>query len=141
MKTLKKILFVSSDERNIGYLLLRLFVGVAFITHGYPKMFGGVERWEGIGKAMSRLGIDLFPVFWGFMASFAEFFGGFFLILGLCTTIFSFLIFFTMFVAAFFVHAADPFAKKEIALVFFFCAFLFMVKGAGKYSLDYPLFK
>jgi putative oxidoreductase len=141
MKALKKILFVSSNEGNMGYLFLRLFIGVAFIIHGYPKMFGGVEKWAAIGGVMSKLGITFFPAFWGFMAAFAEFFGGFFLILGLCTTISSFLILFTMSVAVFFVHGGDPFSKKELALAYFFCVFLFMVKGAGKYSLDYHLFK
>jgi putative oxidoreductase len=141
MKTLKKILFVSSNEGNIGYLFLRLFLGVAFITHGYPKMFGGIEKWSAIGGIMSKVGITFFPAFWGFMAAFAELFGGFFLILGLCATISSFLILFNMFMAVFFVHGADPFSKKELAVIYLFCAFLFMVKGAGKYSVDYHLFK
>lgn len=141
MKILKKILFVSSDDRNLGYLFLRLFFGVVFIIHGYPKMFGGIEKWAAIGGVMSKLGITFYPAFWGFMAAFAEFFGGFFLILGLCTTISSFLILFTMFVAVFFFHGGDPFTKKELALIYFVCSFLFMVKGAGKYSLDYQLFK
>ena len=137
MKKWLKYLFITSGDKNIGYLLLRIFIGVGLMTHGYGKMFGGPEKWEGVGKAMSQLGINFLPTFWGFMAAFAEFFGGLFLALGLFTTISSFLIFFTMLVAAFFVHGGDSFSSRELAFCYFFAALMFMVKGAGRYSIDY----
>jgi len=141
MKPLKKILFATSEEGNLGFTLLRIIMGIGLIIHGYPKMFGGIEKWKGLGGIMTKLGLGSFPVFWGFMASFAEFFGGLFLILGLFTTIFSFLIFFEMFVAWVFVHQGATFFVREPALFYFFTSFMFMVKGAGKYSIDYHLFK
>jgi len=140
MNSLKNLLFISSKESNPGYLILRIFFGVALFIHGYPKMFGGIEKWRALGGAMNQLGVGFFPAFWGFMAAFAEFFGGIFLILGLFTTINAFLVFFTMLVAAFFVHGGDPFKVRELALVYFFCSILYMMKGAGKYSIDYYLF-
>ena len=136
MNKLLKNLLITSKEKNIGFALFRVFVGAAFIIHGYPKMEGGLERWRAIGGAMGKLGIKFLPGFWGFMAATSEFFGGIFLILGLFTTVSSFLIFFTMLIAAFFVHQGDPFMKRELALVYFFASFLFMIKGAGKYSID-----
>jgi putative oxidoreductase len=36
-----------------------------------------------LGKAMGTLGIHFLPVYWGFMAAFAEFAGGIFLITGM----------------------------------------------------------
>ena len=134
-------LIAVSEEKNIGYLLLRLFIGVGMMTHGYGKFFGGPERWKGIGMAMGKLGINFLPTFWGFMAAFAEFFGGIFLVLGIFTPVFSFLIFFTMLVAAFFVHGGDSFSAREGALCHLFPSLLFMLKGAGRYSLDFLIFK
>ena len=77
------ILTFLSRYRNIGILILRIGIGCMFLFHGAPKMFGGPEKWEGLGMAMSSVGIRFMPAFWGFMASFAEFFGGICLILGL----------------------------------------------------------
>ena len=136
MKKLTSILFITSDERNIGYLLLRVFVGIALMTHGIPKIAGGPERWEGLGGVMGSIGIPGPAVFWGFMAAVAESVGALFLVVGAFTTVASFLIVATMTVAVFVHHAGDPFAARELALLFFFSGLLFMVKGAGRYSLD-----
>ena len=68
--------------RNHGLLLLRVGIGVMFVMHGYPKITGGPEKWAQIGGAISYLGINFAPAFWGFMAASSEFFGGFFLIFG-----------------------------------------------------------
>jgi len=68
--------------RDIGLLILRLGIGGMFIFHGAPKILGGPAMWEKIGSVMGIFGIKFLPVFWGFMSSFAECFGGIFLILG-----------------------------------------------------------
>jgi putative oxidoreductase len=65
-----------------GLLLARLGIGLSFVLHGYPKMFGGPEYWERLGAAMGAVGIDFLPTFWGFMAAFAEFGGGILMMLG-----------------------------------------------------------
>ena len=41
-----------------------------------------------------------------------------------------------MLVAAFIVHGADPFAKKEKALLYAICFLVIAITGAGKYSID-----
>lgn len=69
-------------HRDTGLLILRLGVGAAFIVHGLPKLTGGPEDWVKFGKAMSHIGIDFFPVFWGFMAAVTEGIGGVLLIIG-----------------------------------------------------------
>jgi len=69
--------------REEGLLLLRLGLGAMFLVHGWPKLIGGPEKWTQLGQAVSYLGIDFFPVGWGFMAALSEFGGGICLILGL----------------------------------------------------------
>lgn len=44
-------------------------------------------------------------------------------------------------VAGFVAHAADPFAKKEMALLYLAACVMFIFTGAGKYSLDSMLRK
>jgi len=77
------ILTFLNKYRDIGLLILRLGIGVMFLYHGAPKIFGGPENWKNLGMAMSTFGIQFAPVFWGFMSAFAEFFGGILIILGL----------------------------------------------------------
>ena len=43
---------------------------------------------------------------------------------------------FTMLVAGFGVHAADPFARKEMALLYLAIAVMFLLVGSGKYGVD-----
>jgi Predicted membrane protein len=66
-----------------GLLVLRIGLGIMFIYHGAPKLFGGPHHWLQLGMAMGALGIHFLPVFWGFMAALAEFAGGILLIAGL----------------------------------------------------------
>jgi putative oxidoreductase len=42
----------------------------------------------------------------------------------------------TMIVAACIVHASDPFAKKELPLLYLLIYLVILTLGAGKYSLD-----
>ena len=90
----------SEGQKNFGLLILRIGIGAMFILHGYPKLIGGPEKWESIGKAMGNLGIDYIPVFWGLMAALSESFGGLLLMLGILFRPVSFLMMFTMIVAA-----------------------------------------
>jgi putative oxidoreductase len=69
--------------RDFGLLLIRLGIGVSmFIFHGYDKIMGGPEAWTRTGGAMENLGIAFAPVFWGFMAAFAESVGSILIVLG-----------------------------------------------------------
>jgi putative oxidoreductase len=127
--------------KNTGLLLLRIGIGIMFILHGWPKMFGGPERWAKLGANMQLLGIDFAPEFWGFMAAFAETVGGALLVLGLFFRPVTVLLVFTMLIATLrHVSAGDGFAgyshALEAAILFFALYFI----GPGKYSLDKVLF-
>jgi putative oxidoreductase len=67
---------------DIGLLIMRVGLGILFIFHGAPKLFGGPEFWGKIGGSTANFGITFLPVFWGFMAAIAEFGGGVCLIFG-----------------------------------------------------------
>lgn len=73
------------DSLDFGLLGLRAGIGLMFVfVHGLPKVMGGVSIWFKLGGAFNRLlGLAFIPTFWGFMATAAEFGGGFLLALGL----------------------------------------------------------
>ncbi|MBF9254095.1 DoxX family protein [Pontibacter sp. 172403-2] len=127
--------------RDTGLLLLRLGVGIAFILHGWPKLAGGPESWAQIGQSMQFLGIGFAPVFWGFMAGFAEAVGGLMLLLGLFFRPFCVLLLCTMLIAiTSHISRGDDFGGYSHALeaAVLFCSLLLI--GPGKYSLDAVIF-
>src|SRR4030095_8352356 len=89
-----------SRYSSTGLLFLRLGIGFMMILHGYPKLLGGTEKWAKLGAKMSLIGVGQYPVFWGFMASFAEAIGGLLMILGFLFRPTMFMMLFTMVVAA-----------------------------------------
>ena len=127
----------SVELSDWGLLLMRIGLGIMFIWHGYGKMFGGPEMWKSLGMAMSAWGITFAPVFWGFMASFAEFFGGIFLLLGLAFRPYCVLLVINMAVAAS-MHLAKGQGLSvashavELGIVFLGLALI----GSGRLSLD-----
>lgn len=134
----KLLNYINRDE---GLLFMRVGLGIMFIIHGLPKMLGGPEQWAGLGLAMANLGINFTPVFWGFMASFAELFGGICLLLGFMFRPACGLLTFTMLVATLFhLKRGDGLMGAshaiELGIVFFGLIFI----GSGKYSFD-GLFK
>ncbi len=135
-KKIRSVLFVTSADRNLGLLLLRVFIGAGMASHGIPKLQAGPALWERLGGVMNNLGVPGPAVFWGFMAALAEGVGGILLALGAFTTLASFMMIFTMSIAVFVVHASDPFSDKEKALLYLFGALPFLFKGAGRYSVD-----
>jgi len=121
---------------NIGLLILRVGIGIKFLVHGYPKLMGGPEMWEGLGGTMAIFGITFAPVFWGFMAAVSEFFGAILLILGILLRPAAILLFLTMVVATtMHIVQGDGWGAYShaggMAVVFLSLFFT----GAGKYSL------
>lgn len=127
--------------RDFGLLLLRVGMGYTFMLHGLPKLRGGPAYWEQIGSTMTDLGVTFAPAFWGFMAGFAEFGGGFLLLLGLFFRPVTLLLLVTMLVAtAKHVGQGDDFNAYSHALEagILFAAWYFI--GPGRISLDNKLF-
>lgn len=130
---IKTALFGTSPDANLGTLILRVFIGAALTTHGFGKMFGGLE---GFTTMVANLGVPA-PEVMAFLAAFAESFGALFLLLGLLTRPAAFMIACTMAVAALGAHGGDGFGAQEKAWLYFVPAIFFLLKGAGKWSLDF----
>ena len=79
----------------------------------------------------------LFPVFFAWMGAFSEAVGGIFLMLGLQTRLFSFLIFCTMLVAIFMQQMKEGTWNMLPAMGFLWVSMYAMVMGSGRFGLDY----
>ena len=123
--------------RDLGLLILRVGVGVAFIAHGWPKVMAGPETWRALGGAMGLFGMHFAPEFWGLCSALAEAAGGLCFALGLFFRPSCLVLTFNMAVA-FAMHfgKGDPFKVYSHALEdgFVFLGMLFI--GPGRLSVD-----
>ncbi|MCJ7935853.1 MAG: DoxX family protein [Chryseobacterium sp.] len=127
----------SSILKDIVLFAVRVFVGFAMLAHGYPKLQmllagGKIEFFDfmGLGPQISLI-----------LTVFAEFVCSILLILGLFTRVSLGFLIFTMVIAAFVVHGADPFEKREMSLIYLSVYLLLMALGAGKISVDHMIEK
>lgn len=129
----KQVFFGTSPDANIGILILRVFIGAAMMTHGCAKLFGGMEQFTGF---VTSLGVPA-PQVMAYLAALSESLGALLLAIGLLTRPAAFMIICTMSVAVFGALGGQPFAKQELAWLYLVPALMFLLKGAGKWSLDY----
>lgn len=121
--------------RDLALLVSRLGLGVMLIFHGYPRLFGGPDRWRALGGAMGELGIHVLPQLWGFVAALSLFGGGVLFILGLFFRLAALLLLATLLVAVLAGWAGHPLTvSPELEAVF--VAFALLVLGPGRHSLD-----
>lgn len=124
---------VNTKLDDFALALLRAFIGLTMaFSHGLGKMpppeqlIGGVEA----------MGFPM-PGFFAWAAGLSEFVGGILLAIGLLTRPAAAFVMFTMGIAFFVVHAADPFQVKEMALLYLFASLFFVIHGAGRWSVDH----
>jgi putative oxidoreductase len=117
---------------DIASLIMRLAVGGMMLTHGYPKLMtllGGGEI-----QFPNPIGVGATPSL--ALTVFAEFVCALMILIGFRTKLATIPLAFTMLVAMFAIHGADPFGKKELPAFYLLgCAAIFFL-GSGKYSLD-----
>jgi putative oxidoreductase len=125
--------------RPLALLLLRLAIGVIFVSHGYPKLFGHTR--EGM-QSFARLGL---PPYFAYISGVIELFGGFLLIVGLFTRIAGLLLACEMAVGLWSAHQiiSIPLAVRnyELPLMLAVGAFALASLGAGLISFDQALFR
>ena len=117
--------------------ILRIGMGLMFFLHGYPKLMGGMEKWQGLGAyGMGSIGIHFLPVFWGFMAAFSECIGGLMIVLGIQTRNFSLLLLITMIVAvASHLKEGDGVIEASHAIEAAFIFLFLFLSGSGKIAI------
>ncbi len=135
---------VLKRDRDLGLLILRLGIGLAFFAHGLPKMMGGPQGWSQLGQAMDHFGIHSMHVYWGFVGAAIETAGGLLLAAGLFFRWACLFLTLQMIVAiVFHLHQAAPLNQfgpgwshaMELGVV---CLSLVFI-GPGKWSVDREL--
>ncbi|KMQ59775.1 DoxX family protein [Chryseobacterium sp. BLS98] len=127
----------SSLPKDIVLFAVRVFVGFAMLSHGFPKLQMLLEG----GKIEFFDFIGLGPLVTLVLTVIAEFVCSILLILGLFTRVSLGFLIFTMAIAAFVVHGADLFEKRELSLIYLSVYLLLMAFGAGKISVDHMIEK
>lgn len=132
MRSLEKL-------KPLALLLLRVAVGIIFVYHGYPKLFGHTRETM---QAFAHMG---FPRYFAYIAGVIEFFDGCVLVLGLFARIAGLLLAGEMAIALWRVHGilSNPRAVShyEFPLVLAASSFAIAALGAGLISFDHALFR
>lgn len=122
----------SQTWTSLGLLILRASIaGMMLVGHGLPKVMdfsaasASFPDPLGLGSTISLT-----------LAVFGEAVCSIFLVLGLFTRLAAVPFFLTMVVAAFLVHSADPWVKKEFALLYAIPALTLIFTGPGAFSID-----
>ena len=121
----------------LGLLALRIALGVIFFTHGYPKLVHGAAM-QGF---FAQHGLPGYSVY---VAAVLECFGGGLLALGLFTRPAALLLAIEMGVAIWKVKSTHGYLavhEYEFELTLLVACFALATVGAGKLSLDQPLFE
>lgn len=90
----------------VGLAILRVVIGVIFVAHGAPKLFGGGV--EGLTQFLGQLGVPLTTVA-AWVVTLLEFFGGLALIMGFLVVPVALLFCVHMLVGIVLVHAPNGF--------------------------------
>jgi putative oxidoreductase len=123
---------VHSGATSLGLLLLRLGVGsLMLVLHGWPKFQAFSEK---AASFDDPLGVGSKVAFT--LVVFAELACAGLVALGLATRLAAIPLAVTMGVAALVVHADDPLARKELALLYLAPCLTLVLAGAGRFSAD-----
>jgi len=131
---MKKLLSVSHQTKNVDIVLLvlRITIAALMLTHGLPKMEALLS-----GEPIQFVSVfGLSPAVSLGLTVFAEVFCSILILVGFGTRLAAIPLIITMAVAAFIVHAADPFGKQEMAILYLAVYVVLLIAGSGRYSLD-----
>ena len=130
-----KFLFSTKNSQTLNdlwLLIYRVSLSAFMLTHGVPKLNrlisgegGNFPDPLGVGNELSLI-----------LTVFGEVVAPVLVMIGLSTRFAAIPVAFAMGVAAFVVHGSDPFARKEMALLFLLGYLTILVMGSGKYALD-----
>jgi putative oxidoreductase len=120
--------------KPVSLLILRISLGIAFISHGYAKLLGNPVAWL---QVMPRL---FLPSYFAYILGVLELFGGGLLVLGLFTRGVGLLLAIEMGFAVARTYASGvailAVDKYEMPLIFGAAALALATTGAGLLSID-----
>jgi putative oxidoreductase len=122
----------------VGLLAFRMALGLIFLSHGYPKLAHSSAGMQGF---FVQHGL---PGYFVYISGVLEVFGGVVLVLGLFTRVAALLLTIEMGVAIWKVHSAGGYLAVhdyEFPLALATGCLALATVGAGKLSLDQPLFE
>lgn len=137
---MKKLISSITSPGAIGYngilLFLRVFFGVLMMTHGLAKL----------NHFDQMAGSFLDPIGWGSemslaMVIFAELGCSILLIFGFFTRLAAIPPLFSMCIAIFVAHAADPLSAKEMAVMYAGIYVVLLFLGGGAWSVDALIYR
>ena len=119
---------------SLGYLVLRLCVGILLIHHGYEKL----NDIENFADAFVRPLHLPFPIFLSYVAAFSEIAGSWMIITGLGTRFGALAIFGTMTIAIYHAIMTSGFNiyLLELLGLYWGGAFCLLLNGGGMFSID-----
>jgi putative oxidoreductase len=134
---MNKILNVNKagNITDIALLVARTGIAALMLTHGIPKLLmllsGAPVQFPPVMGMSAELSLGL--------AVFAEVFCSLLLLAGFATRLAVIPLIITMITALVFIHAADPFAKQELAFQYLLVYLVLLFAGSGRFSIDYLL--
>ena len=125
--------------RSLGFLLLRLSIGIMLIHHGYEKL----NNIENFADAFVRPLHLPFPVFLSYIAAFSEIVGSWLLITGLATRLGALAIMGTISVAIYHAIVTNGFNiyLLELLVLYWGGAACIVLNGGGHFAIDYLILK
>ncbi|MEW4526748.1 MAG: DoxX family protein [Maioricimonas sp. JB045] len=126
------MLHASPKSISIGLLILRVGVGCLMLTHGVPKLLNYTTLSQGFADPIG-LGSQISVI----LAIGAEVGCSILLILGAFTRLAVLPLAFTMIVAVFVVHGADPWKVKELGSFYLLTYVALALTGPGQFSVDH----
>ncbi len=123
--------------KPLGLLASRCTLGVIFMTHGYPKLFG---QNTGMQQSFAQHGL---PKGFVFVAGVLELFGGALLVIGLFTRAAALLLAFELGVVLLKMGLAESYTSPafQFAILLAVATFALATTGPGALSIDQPLFE
>jgi len=122
---------------EVGYLLVRVVIGVILFMHGWGKLTAGAEAIA--AGAMAKNGLEPALLF-AYSALFLETVGGICIVLGLFTRFFAAALAIEMAIAMFAVHWKNGFSSSkggyEYVLLLGTVMLAIALRGGGRYSVD-----
>jgi len=122
---------------DTALLLVRITVSCLIMTHGLQKLTMLLA--PDPVQFPDPIGIGVVPSL--VLAIFAEVVCSFLIIIGVATRLSCIPLIVTMFMAIFYVHAAEPLEAKELPVLYLLIFVVFFVTGAGKFSVDFLIRK